>query len=136
MPHRVYVVEDFGRLRETILDLIDCSEGLEASGSSGSAESALSELPGLETDMMLIDVSLPGMSGLDLLAEVRRLRPAIQCIMVSGHRSVSYAQRAREAGARAYVVKTDLYRLASILVSIGDQPSSFYAYGVGTADES
>ena len=135
MSHRVYVVEDFGRLRETILDLIDHSEGLEASGSSESAESALAELPGLDTDVMLIDVSLPGMSGLDLLAEVRRLRPAIQCVMVSGHRSASYAQRAREAGARAYVVKTDLYRLATILSTVGDHPSSFYAYGVGLGDE-
>jgi hypothetical protein len=54
--------------------------------------------------------------------------------MVSGHRSASYAERARDAGARAYVVKTDLHRLASILARLGEQPSTFHAYGVDLVD--
>ena len=90
----------------------------------------MERLPDLEADVMLIDVSLPGKSGLELLSEVRRQRPGIICIMVSGHSSADYAELARAAGARAYVVKSDLHRLPGILLEVSGREMSFRAYGL------
>lgn len=69
------------------------------------AEQALKQLPGLKVDLVLVDVSLPQMSGINLVAALHEKYPDLPCVMLSGHMSSQYARRALDAGARGYLLK-------------------------------
>jgi DNA-binding NarL/FixJ family response regulator len=56
-------------------------------------------------DLVLVDVSLPGISGIDLVAELARLYSALPCLMLSAHRDLNYVRQALANGARGYVTK-------------------------------
>lgn len=56
-------------------------------------------------DLVLVDVSLPGMSGLDLVGRLKEAYPSLLCLMLSGHKEPAYVQRSMDLGARGYVAK-------------------------------
>ena len=70
-----------------------------------SAEEALNELPSLDVDLVLVDVSLPHQSGISLVLTLQQKYPHLPCIMLSGHVSQHYARSSLAAGARGYLVK-------------------------------
>jgi len=72
---------------------------------AGSAEEALDQIPDLEIDLILIDVSLPERSGISLVLVLHEKYPNLPCVMLSGHLSSQYARRSLEAGARGYLIK-------------------------------
>jgi DNA-binding NarL/FixJ family response regulator len=126
---RVLIVEDHASLRAMLAELIERTEGLELCGQSGSAEAALDRLEEARPELALIDVSLPGMNGIELVEALLRRRPATLCVMLSGHRSRSYAEAARTAGAKAYVHKTEAHELVKILGSVFGGASHFPSNG-------
>ena len=69
------------------------------------AEGALQELPQQEIDLVLVDVALPEMNGISLVALLRDQYPDLPCLMLSGHALAHYVNRALRAGARGYVLK-------------------------------
>jgi DNA-binding NarL/FixJ family response regulator len=62
----------------------------------------------MNVDLVLVDVSLPTMNGIQLVSKIRELFPEMLCLMLSGHLTPFYVQRAMEAGARGYVLKDDI----------------------------
>ena len=125
MAAQIYIVEDYERLRGMIEELVQGTEGLAVCGSSGTAEEALERLPGAHADLVLIDVSLPGISGLDLLTELRRSHSSLRCVMLSGHRSMGYLTQAREGGAQAYLLKSAMDDLTQVLWKVLSGGSDF-----------
>ena len=109
-------------------ELIHATEGFELCGVSDSAEDTLRRLEQARIELALIDVSLPGMDGIELVAEILRRNRSIRCVMLSGHRSPSYAERARAAGAEAYVEKGDTRELIEILRKVLAGHSGFTHY--------
>ena len=69
------------------------------------AERALQELPEQEFDLVLVDVALPEMNGISLVALLHEEYPDLPCLMLSGHALAHYVNRALRAGARGYVLK-------------------------------
>jgi DNA-binding NarL/FixJ family response regulator len=104
---RVYLVEDHPVLRGVLRDYITRLPSVRSCTVNSTAEDALKALDGDEPDLMLIDLSLPGMSGIDLVREVRRNHPELCCAILSGHRSRVYATQALAAGANGYMLKGD-----------------------------
>lgn len=104
-PLYVMVVEDHDVMRESLVDAIERIAGFEVCASVGSAEAALQAPERRRADIVLVDMSLPGMNGAQYVAEVLRRRPATSCVMLSGHRERYYVERAFAAGAHGYVVK-------------------------------
>jgi DNA-binding NarL/FixJ family response regulator len=104
---RVWLVEDHPVLREVLVEFIDRLPQVAECTATASAESALESLERSVPDLMLIDLSLPGMSGIDLIRELRKLHPDLLCAILSGHRSGSYVHNALEAGANGYLLKGD-----------------------------
>lgn len=101
----VYIVEDHPEVLLTYEQFLENVGDLEVVGKAESAEAAL-EAPELsKADMALIDVSLPGMSGIDLVRELHDRYPDLPCLMVSGHSEEVYARSAYEAGAKGYIMK-------------------------------
>jgi DNA-binding NarL/FixJ family response regulator len=107
MPLRVSLVEDHPVLRDVLQEYIGRLPGVELCVVSANAEEALEEFDGSTPDLMLIDLSLPHMSGIDLIRELRQRRPELRCAILSGHRSPAYVKQAMEVGAHGYMLKGD-----------------------------
>lgn len=115
MVSRIFIVEDYDRLREMLTELLARSEGLAVCGSSASAEGALKQLEETQADLFVVDISLPGMNGFQLVKELQKRTPPIMCVVLSGNSSVQSAQLAQAAGAKAFVEKSNTYELPAIL---------------------
>ena len=99
------LVEDHPVLARTIKHFLSRQKDLSIIAIIDSAEAALAQLPELAADLALIDVSLPGMNGIDLVAVLRERQPDLSCLILSGHTEPDYVRRALAAGARGYLTK-------------------------------
>jgi DNA-binding NarL/FixJ family response regulator len=106
-PLRISIVEDHPVLREVLQEFLERLPGVELVCVSASAEAALADLDGKAPDLMLIDLSLPRMSGIELIRELRQRVPGMRCAILSGHRSPVYVRQALEVGADGYLLKGD-----------------------------
>ena len=111
MPWKIFIVEDHPVMREMLIAFLTKRSGYEVCGAAESAEEALERLGESGCELALIDVSLPGISGIELAQAIRLRWPDIRCLMISGHGERSYVEGAMEAGARGYVLKGDPYEL-------------------------
>lgn len=94
-------------MRLSMEEYLDQRDGLEVMACVEDAASALEMVNQAngDLDLALIDVALPGRSGIDLLQQLRTDHADLQCLMLSGHAEESYVRAAKEAGAQGYVVK-------------------------------
>jgi DNA-binding NarL/FixJ family response regulator len=105
-PIRVIIVDDHAILRAGVREMLQDEEDLQVVGEAGSAEETLQLLnTGTEVDVVILDVTLPGQSGIDLLKTLRRDRPDLQILVLSMHPERSFAVRLMRAGANGYVPK-------------------------------
>jgi DNA-binding NarL/FixJ family response regulator len=102
---KVFIVDDHPIMRDGITQLIDQQPDLEVCGSACSAPEALNALNGLAPDLLLVDISLSGMNGIDLIKIVKKRRPRLPALVLSMHSEDLYAERAIHAGAKGYVMK-------------------------------
>ena len=101
------IVEDNVILATTIERFLRDKGNFTVAAVVPSAEIALERLRHLTVDLLLVDVALPGMNGIDLVTHIQELYPQQPCLMLSGHVELYYVRRALEAGARGYVLKND-----------------------------
>ena len=94
-------------MRKGLALTLNAETDLEVVGQAADAEEALSMIDQLNPDLALIDISLPGMSGLELLKHLLAIRPELLALMVSRHDEALYAERAIRAGAKGYVMKLE-----------------------------
>jgi DNA-binding NarL/FixJ family response regulator len=105
MSISVSIVEDDPGVRNTLAKLIDSSAGFRCLSQHPSAESALRELPKQNPEVVLMDINLPGLSGVEC---VRRLKPALpraQIIMLTVYQNTEHIFNALAAGATGYLLK-------------------------------
>ncbi len=84
---KVLIVDDEERFRTTMAKLLTVN-GLEVTA-VGSGKDALEELKAKPYDVITLDIRMPGMSGLEALAEIKKVNPGIEVIILTGHASVS-----------------------------------------------
>jgi DNA-binding NarL/FixJ family response regulator len=102
---RILVVDDHPIVRQGLSQLINQEEDLTVCGAAKDASSALEAIAGSQPDLLIVDVSLEGPDGLDLLKTVRLRDPALPVLVLSMHDESLYAERALRAGARGYIMK-------------------------------
>lgn len=112
MIRRILLVDDHPSTRKGLALTLDDEPDLTVVEALGSAEEALAVLSGLppggaDIDLVVTDLSLPGMSGIELVKHVHALRPDLPVLVVSRHDEGVYAERALRAGARGYVSKLE-----------------------------
>ena len=115
MSARIFVLEDHASMRDTLVGFVSALPETEVCGSAGSAEDALAKLAEARADLILVDISLPGMSGLDFLREAKQRWPQMLCVVLTGHDESAYMWRAFSLGARGYVSKGNAERLAEAI---------------------
>jgi DNA-binding NarL/FixJ family response regulator len=102
---KLLLVEDHPIFADALLLVLAQRTDLKVVKVVDTAEKALQVLPKLDLDLLLVDVSLPKMNGIDLVAQLSKLYPHMPCLLISGHMSSPYVKRGLEAGARGYALK-------------------------------
>lgn len=102
---RILLVDDHPLLRQGIAMTIEAEADLTVAGQAGDAEEALALFDKLSPELVVTDISLPGMNGLELVKHLLTLHPDLPVLVVSRHDEELYAERAVRAGARGYVSK-------------------------------
>lgn len=124
---RVAIVEDQRRTREGLGALIAGTPGLRVCGAYGSMEQALTGLGAAPPDVMLMDIGLPGMSGIDGVRRLRERWPALRILMLSVHGDDDHVFEAICAGACGYLLKdTPPHKLLEAIAQVhgGGAPMS------------
>src|ERR1044072_169289 len=110
---RILIVDDEAEITEILADLLsedyDCLR-------AGSAEQALTELRGNQFQLVISDITMPGMSGLEMIPHVKALSPETVLVMISGMQTVESAIGALRLGAFDYPIKTfDLRQVEAVV---------------------
>jgi len=104
---RVVLVDDHPVLRKGLARLIDSKEGFVVCGEASSAIEAMALIRELKPHLAIVDIGLPGASGIELTKSIRAEFPDMPVLILSMHEDALYATRALRAGATGYIVKQD-----------------------------
>lgn len=104
---QVLIVDDHPIFRAGLTALVNLETDLAVCGEAHDAAQALKAIEKLSPDLVLLDMSLPGKSGLELLKDVRALRPQTTVLIISMHDETLYAERVIRAGGRGYIMKQE-----------------------------
>jgi len=102
---RVLVTDDHPIVRAGLTSLLGAQADLEVVGQAADGKEALLLVDRLRPDVVVIDLSMPGLSGIETTRQIRRMEPQIAVVMLSMHDKEAYVLQALEAGAAAYVLK-------------------------------
>jgi DNA-binding NarL/FixJ family response regulator len=102
---KIFLVEDHSVYAEGLLEILRSEPGLAICGQVGSAKEALRDIPGLNPDLVLVDVTIPGLGGLNLINQLRARFTEIKLLVLSTRQEQLYAARMLRAGADGYVTK-------------------------------
>lgn len=102
---QVSIVEDDNRIRESLTVLIDGTENIRCVSAHRTAEEALRQIPLKKPDVVIMDISLPEMSGIECVKQLKTLRPQLQILMLTMYENSQQVFESLKAGASGYLVK-------------------------------
>ncbi|MGP8200514.1 MAG: response regulator [Limisphaerales bacterium] len=104
---KVLLVDDHPLVREWLANLINQQSDLEVCGEADSAPKALQMIGTAKPEAAVVDISMEGGSGIELIKNIKASHPDVLVVVLSMHDEALYAERALRAGARAYVMKRE-----------------------------
>ncbi len=102
---RILIVDDHAVVRMGLIKIIEINQDLKVTGQADSAEEALKLLMNNKFDVVLLDISLPGRSGLDIIRDILAIQPRVRIIILSMYKEKLFAIRSFRAGASGYLTK-------------------------------
>jgi len=105
MPINVSIIEDNEQLRNTLSRVLSRAEGFKCISTYGSAEAGLEDLPEKKPDVVLMDINLPGINGVECVRRLKQVAPAIQVVMLTVYEDTENIFNALAAGASGYLLK-------------------------------
>ncbi|MEX0601169.1 MAG: response regulator transcription factor [Rhodothermales bacterium] len=107
MTSQIFILEDHPVMRHGYRALINAEMDLEVCGEAGTAADALEKISRAAPDLVIADISLNGMNGIEFIKRLRAERPGLEVLVVSMHEESLYAGRALQAGASGYLMKSE-----------------------------
>ncbi len=104
---RILIVDDHTIVRQGIAQLVNREPDLDVCVEAGDADSAVAVLAKTPVDLAIVDISLPGTSGIELVKQIRDSHPQLPVLVMSMHDEALYSDRAFRAGAKGYVMKQE-----------------------------
>ena len=122
-PIKLLVVDDHAIVRDGIRQLIEAQEDMVLVGETGDGTTALKYVKTLGPDVVLLDIAMPGMTGLETIGLMKEARPEIKVVILSMHSKESYVHQALSAGAIGYILKASTSRdiLSAIRAAQNDE---------------
>ncbi|MEB3288240.1 MAG: response regulator transcription factor [Vampirovibrionales bacterium] len=105
LPIQLYIVEDYHLTRMGLTSALSEFPRIKFVGEAGSAEEALSDLPNKKVDVLILDLGLPGMNGIEMAQEVKKRWPEMKIVILTSHNQSEEIIAALAAGANAYALK-------------------------------
>lgn len=102
---KIYLLDDHKVVRDGLKSLLAIDPQFKIAGEESFPEVFLKVMPELDLDILVLDVSLPNMSGFEVLKEVKRVKPSLKVAMLSMHDGAKYSSKAIKEGANAYLSK-------------------------------
>ena len=102
---RVMLADDHQLVREGIKQLLGAASDIQVAAEAGNGDDALAQVRAAEFDVVVLDMSMPGLSGIDLVKRIRLEKPKQKILVLSMHGEQQYAARALKAGASGYLTK-------------------------------
>lgn len=106
-PRTIFIVEDHPVFREGVKQLVNREADLKVCGEAGNYDQALKDIIRLQPDLALVDITLPGKSGLELIKALRAMQQPLKLLIVSMHDEAIYAERVLRAGGDGYIMKQE-----------------------------
>jgi DNA-binding NarL/FixJ family response regulator len=103
--HRIIIVDDHTLVRAGLRRLLNEDASLEVVGEAGNGRLAISAVDLLAPHLVLMDLSMPEMNGLEATLEIKRCHPEVRVLVMTMHKSEEYVQSSLEAGADGYILK-------------------------------
>jgi DNA-binding NarL/FixJ family response regulator len=107
----VYIVDDSDLMRERLSELVSDIAGIEVTGQSGNPVDALCSIMKEHPDIVILDIRMPGRSGIDVLKDIKREPPAPIVIMITNYPYRQYRQGCMDAGADYFFSKIDEFEM-------------------------
>ncbi|MEO6569187.1 MAG: response regulator transcription factor [Opitutaceae bacterium] len=104
---RVFIVDDHQMMRQGLRVFLERESDLEVCGEADNGAEALARILEMKPCAVIVDISLPGMNGIEFLKNLKAQQPEVAAIVVSAHDESVYAERALRAGAHGYVMKKE-----------------------------
>jgi DNA-binding NarL/FixJ family response regulator len=118
-PIRIFLVDDQSMIRAGIKSMLSKNPRFEIAGSSGDPREAIPAIGQTLPDVVLLDISMPGLSGIDAIGQIRKLHPRVRIVMLTHHEGDTFVEQALKAGADGYLSKdSDPAELALAVVAV------------------
>ncbi len=105
MSITVFLADDHAVVRAGLRFLLAAQPGLEVAGEAANGRDAVRQVEQLRPDVVVMDIAMPELNGIEAAGQIRETCPATQVIMLSMHRTPEHVTRALQAGARGYLLK-------------------------------
>lgn len=105
--YRIVLADDHALIRHGIKNIISQDGRMEIVGEVGNGEELLNTLAGKTVDLLILDISMPKISGIDLTEILKKRYPSMKILILTMHKSKQFLHRAISAGADGYLVKSD-----------------------------
>jgi DNA-binding NarL/FixJ family response regulator len=102
---RVLIVDDHAILREGLRALLALADDLEVAGEAADGQQAIDQVRALQPDVVLMDVNMPGLGGLEATLAIRRDHPEVKILVLTQYEDAEYVRRFLQAGVAGYVLK-------------------------------
>ncbi|MBA2270394.1 MAG: response regulator transcription factor [Chthoniobacterales bacterium] len=123
---KILIADDHEVLREGARMLIEAEAGWEVCGVAANGREALERARELEPDIIVLDLNMPELSGVDAVRQLKRAVPACEILVFSAHRSEDVVEQVFDAGAKSYIQKADAGRdLISAIRSLAEHKPYF-----------
>jgi DNA-binding NarL/FixJ family response regulator len=107
MAYSIVLADDHVLVRQGLKRILEGAEDLEVVGEADDGLKLLSLLRQVNPDMVILDISMPGMRGIEAIGEIRAVRPNAAILMLTMHRDIEYVHLALSTGAKGYLLKED-----------------------------
>ncbi|MCA8971384.1 MAG: response regulator transcription factor [Planctomycetes bacterium] len=104
-PVSIYLVEDGSLVRAGFRALLEQKPGIEVVGENSDAREAVREVRNIKPDVVVMDITMPGLSGVDAISPIKAASPSTKVLMASHHQGFQFVRQALKAGADGYVTK-------------------------------
>lgn len=105
MPIRVFIADDHGIVRDGLRSILQAQADIQVVGEADNGLDCLRRLPETHPEVVLMDIAMPGMNGIETATQLRTLYPNLKILFLSMHVAAGHVRRALQAGACGYLVK-------------------------------